>query len=237
MGVARVLRWLAGLAGLMVGCGVALWVVLWVSVFSTTEHVPNVAGLETAHASAVIATRGLVARIQPGVFDPLVPTGRVAQQRPPAGFELKRGDTVMLYPSLGKAVQKVGDLTGLPASLAEAELETEHLALGRTCDVDGQADATVVLSQEPAAGTLVAPGSAVAILVNRAPLQARYVMPSFVGQAEADATREIRTLGFQLATVQPVFYPGVPPGTILRQDPAAGGPVVQAAVVGLWVSR
>jgi beta-lactam-binding protein with PASTA domain len=237
MGVARVLRWLAGLAGLMAGCGVALWVVLLVSVFSTTEHVPNVTGLDTAHATAVIAGSGLVARVQPGVFDPQVLTGRVAVQRPPAGFELKRGDTVMLYPSLGKAAQKVGDLTGLPASLAEAELESEHLTVGRTCDVDGQADATIVLAQEPTAGTLVAPNSPVSLLVNHSPRETRFVMPNFVGQAQADASTEIRTLGFQLATVQPVSYPGVSPGTILRQDPAAGGPVVQAAVVGLWVSR
>jgi len=62
-------------------------------------------------------------------------------------------------------------------------------------------------------------------------------MLDFVGGPEADATRVLRNLGFQLATVQPVSYPGVPAGTVLRQDPAAGGPVAQAAVVGLWVSR
>jgi serine/threonine-protein kinase len=237
MGVARLLRWLAGFAGLMIGCGVAVWVVLWVSVFSTTVRVPGVAGLDTAHAAAMIANNGLVARVQPGVYDPQVLTGRVAQQRPPAGFELKRGDTVMLYPSLGKAAQKVGDMSGLPLSLAEAELESEHLTTGLKCEVDGQADATVVLAQEPAAGVLVAPGAPVALLVNRTPRETLYVMPNFVGEAEADAAGRIRTLGFQLATVQPVSYPGVASGTVLRQDPAAGGPVVQAAVIGLWVSR
>ncbi len=237
MGAVRALRWLAGFAGLMVGCGLAVWVVLWVGVFSTTVHVPNVAGLDTSHAAALIAGAGLVARVQPGVFDPQVVTGRVAQQRPPAGFELKRGDTVMLYPSLGKAVQQVGDLTGLPVSLADAELESEHLTVGRRCEVDRQADATVVLAQDPPAGTLVAPGSPIALLVNRTPRETLYVMPNFVGTTEAEATREIRALGFQLATVQPVTYPGVSPGTVLRQDPGAGGAVVQAAVVGLWVSR
>ena len=237
MGAARALRWLAAFAGLMVGCGLAVWLVLWVSVFSGTTHVPSVTGMDTARAAAVIANAGLVVRVQPGVFDPEVVTGRVARQRPPAGFDLKRGNTVMLYPSLGKAVQQVGDLTGLPVSLAEAELESEHLTVGRSCDVNGQADATVVLAQEPAAGTLVAPGSPVALLVNRTPRETLYVMPNLVGAPEAQATQAIRTLGFQLATVQPVSYPGVAAGTVLRQDPAAGGAVAQAAVVGLWVSR
>jgi beta-lactam-binding protein with PASTA domain len=237
MGVGRLLRWLAAFVGLVIGCGVAVWVVLWVSLRSTAAHVPNVAGMETAHAAAVLQNAGLVARIQQGVFDPEVLAGRVAVQRPPAGFELKRGESVLLYPSLGKAVQKVTDLTGLPLSLAEAELESAHLTVQRTCEVDGQAGTVVVLAQEPAPGTLVAPGSAITLLVNRTPRETHYVMPDFVGWPESTATRLISNLGFQLATVQPVTYPGVAPGTVLRQDPVAGGPVVQAAVVGIWVSR
>jgi serine/threonine-protein kinase len=237
MGADRFLRWLVAAAGVIVGCGVAVWVVLWVSVRSTAAHVPNVAGMESAHAAAVIQNAGLVARVQQGVFDPQVTVGRVAVQRPPAGFELKRGGIVLLYPSLGKAVQKVVDLTGMPLTLAEAELESERLTLERGCEVEGQADAVMVIAQEPAPDTLVAPGSAVTLLVNRTPRERRYVMLDLVGSAEIDATRVLRNLGFQLATVQPVSYPGVPAGTVLRQDPAAGGPVAQAAVVGLWVSR
>ena len=237
MGAGRFLRWLAGAVGLVAGCGLAVWIVLWVSVRSSVAIVPNVAGMESAHASTVIAKAGLVARTQQGVFDPKVSAGRVAAQRPPAGFELKRGGTVLLYPSLGKAVQNMVDLTGMPLSLAEAELESEHLTAERNCEVDGQAGSMVVLAQEPAPGTLIAPNSTITLLVNRTPQERHYVMPEFVGVAETDAARVIRNLGFQLATVQPVSYPGVPVGTVLRQDPAAGGPVAQAAVVGLWVSR
>jgi serine/threonine-protein kinase len=237
MGVSRFVRWLLAFVGLVAGCGLAVWMVLWVSLRSSATRVPNVADMDTAHAAAVIQGSGLVARVQEGVFDPQVGVGRIASQRPPSGFELKRGATVLLYPSLGKAVQKVGDLTALPVSLAEAEIENEHLTVERRCEVDGQADGAVVLAQMPAPDTLVAPGAGVTLLVNRAPRQKRYVMPEFVGFAEPDATRVIRALGFQLATVQRVSYPGVSQGTVLRQDPTAGGPVTEAAVVGLWVSR
>jgi beta-lactam-binding protein with PASTA domain len=237
MKAGHLLSWLAGAIGLVMGCGVAVWVVLWVSVRSTAAHVPNVTGMESAHAAAVIANAGLVARVQPGVFDPKVAMGRVAVQRPGVGFELKRGGTVLLYPSLGKAVQKMVDLSGMPLTLAQAELESERLTVERTCEVRGQADAVVVLAQEPAPGTLVAPASSVTLLVNQTPREYFYVMPDFVGSTEAAATRVIRNLGFQLASVQPVSYPGVPSGVVLRQDPQAGGPVAQAAVVGLWVSQ
>ena len=222
---------------MLAGCVFAIWVVLWVSLRSSATRVPNVADMDTAHAAAVIQGSGLVARVQEGVFDPQVGVGRIAAQRPPAGFELKRGATLLLYPSLGKAVQKLGDLTGSPVSLAEAELENEHLTVERVCEVEGQSDGVVVLAQMPAPETLVAPESAVTLLVNRTPRQKRYVMPEFVGTTEMDATRVIRAVGFQLANVQRVSYPGVLPGTVLRQDPQAGGPVAEAAVVGLWVSR
>ena len=237
MGTSQILRWLAAGVGLMIGCGVAVWVVLWISLRSSAARVPDVRGMETAHGAAVVQSAGLVARIQDGVFNPQVAVGRVAGQRPPAGFEAKRGSAVLIYPSLGKEVQKVGDLTGLPVSLAEAELENEHLTVERRCEVSGKADGMVVIAQMPAPGALVAPGSGVTLLVNRSPRERRYVMPEFVGFPEPESERELRALGFQLATIQYVTYPGVLPGTVLRQDPPAGGPVVRAAVVGLWVCR
>jgi beta-lactam-binding protein with PASTA domain len=232
-----ILRWSAAGAGVMIGCGIAVWAVLWISLRSSAATVPDVRGMETAHAAAVVQSRGLVVRIQDGVFDPQLAPGRVAVERPPAGFQAKRGATVLLYPSLGREVQKLGDLTGLPVSVAETELDNEHLSVGRRCEVEGEADAAVVLAQMPAPATLVAPGSTVTLLINRTPRQQRYVMPNFVGQSAPEAERVLRELGFQLAEVQPVVYPGVPLGTVLRQDPPAGGPVVRAAVVGLWVSQ
>ena len=237
MGTSRILRWLAAGIGVVLGCGIAVWTVLWISLRSSATRVPEVRGMETAHGAAVVESSGLVARIQDGVFDPQVAVGRVATQRPPAGFEAKRGSAVLLYPSLGKEVQKVGDLTGLPVSLAETELENEHLSVERRCEVDGKADAMVVIAQMPAAGALVAPGSGVTLLTNRMPRQRRYVMPDFVGVPAPRSETDLQRLGFQLAALQLVTYPGVPPGTVLRQDPPAGGPVARGAVVGLWVSR
>jgi beta-lactam-binding protein with PASTA domain len=231
------LRWSLAALGLVMGCGLAIWIVLWISLRSSAVKVPDLRGMDTAHATADLQDAGLVVRIQDGVFDPAVEVGRVARQRPAAGFGLKRGGAVMVYPSLGKAVQRVADLTGLPVAVAENELENGKLTVDRRCEVYGQADGVVVVAQAPPADSLVAPGSAVTLLVNRAAAIARYIMPEFVGSNEADATRVIRALGFQLAEVQQVRYPGVAPGVVLRQEPSSGGPVTAGAVVALWVSR
>jgi len=231
------LRLFAAGVGLVVGVAAAVWLVLWISLRTSAVRVPDVRTLDLARAMAVVQDAGLVARPQDGVFDADVTAGDVARQRPGAGFQSKRGGTVLLFPSLGKATQRVGDLENLPSSLAEAELEAAGLVPGRRCEVDGEADAAVVLAASPAFGTLTSPGTEVTLLVNRATRDRRYVMPDFVGAGESDAARVIRALGFRLANVQRVAYPGIAPGIVLRQDPPAGGPVTVTAITALWVSR
>lgn len=233
----RLLRWLMAALGMVIGCVLSVWIILWISLRSSAVKAPDLRGLEIGQATATLQESGLVARVQDQVFDPQIGVGRIARQRPPAGFELKRGASVLLYPSLGKEVQRVGELAELPLPLAEAEIENERLVLDRRCEVEGQADGVVVLAQSPPAGTMVAPGSAVTLLVNRAARPRRYIMPEFVGSNESDVTRILRETGFQLADIQSVPYPGAPPGMVLRQDPQSGGSVNHGAVVALWVSR
>jgi serine/threonine-protein kinase len=232
-----VLRWFAAISGGLVGCALAVWLVLWISLRSSAVRVPDVRGMEISQGAGVLRESGLLVRMHEGVFDADVAVGRIAQQRPGGGFELKRGATVLLSPSLGREARRLGRLVGLPVSLAEAEVEAEGLTVASECAVEEQANAVVVLAQTPAAETLVAPASGVALLVNRVPARKRYVMPDFVGMSEADAGRIIRDQGFRLAAIQRVPYAGAPAGLVLRQDPAGGGPVEDAAVVGLWVSR
>ncbi|NWF99761.1 MAG: PASTA domain-containing protein [Thermoanaerobaculaceae bacterium] len=233
----RLLRGVAVLAGFGIGCAVGVWLVLWVGLRSTAVRVADVRGMEKLQAVAVLQESGLLAKVQEDVFDATVPVGRIARQRPGPGLEVKRGSVVRLYPSQGSEVRRVGNLVGLPTSLAEAELEEAGLHVGRTCRIEGQAAAAVVVAQSPPAGAAVAPGGAVDLLVNTVPQRSRFVMPDFVGIDEAIASRVIRALGFRLTARQEVRYVGVRPGIVLRQDPPAGGPVMEAETVALWVSR
>ena len=237
MGARRLLHLLSAGCGLVAGSALALWVVLWISLRSTVVRVPDLAGMEISRAAAVLQDIGLVARIQEGVFDTSVGVGHIASQRPGSGIELKRGAAVLVYPSLGKAVTTVPDLAGSPLTLATSEIESAGLTMGSLAEVNAQGAGGTVLAHTPAGGSQVAPGSPITLLVNRAPVQSRYVMPEFVGATEVDASRVLRALGFQLAATQRVPYPGTSPGVVLRQSPAAGQPVGEAAVVGLWVSR
>jgi len=231
------LRWFLALTGALAGCGFAVWLTLWISIRSTSARVPEVRAQDPAQAAATVQEAGLVARLQEGVYDPTIAAGRIAQARPPAGFQLKRGDTVLLYPSLGEATLRVPNLAGLPQSVAETELETVGLRFGTHSQVEGQGDAIAVVAQSPEAGTMVGAGGTVALLVNRSPGRRRYVMPDLVGAREDVAASVVRGLGFRLANLQRIAYQGLAPGIVLRQDPGAGAPVRDAAVVALWVSQ
>lgn len=235
--VVRVLQGCIGAVGLGIGTGLAVWLVLWVSLRSSAVKIPSVLGQDLPRATSVLQGVGLVARLQDGVFSREVPIGHVAMQRPGPGLQLKRGAAILLYPSLGEEVRRVPELTGLPLSLAQSEIENSGLQTDHLCEVEGEGDSVAVLALAPPAGTQVAPGSGVTLLVNRIVRQRRYVMPDFYGAAEEDASRVVRAFGFQLAAVQPVPYPGVAAGVVLRQSPAAGEAVAESAVVALWVSR
>lgn len=231
------LRWSLALVGAVAGCGFAVWLTLWISIRSTAALVPDVRAEEPAQAAAMVQQAGLVARLQEGVYDPTIASGRIAVVKPPPGFQLKRGDTVLLYPSLGEATQRVPDLVGMPETVAEAELDAAGLGSGLHCRIDGQSDSVTVVAQTPESGTMVGAGGTVSLLVNRSPSRRSYVMPELVGVREDVAARVVRALGFRLANLQRVAYQGLAPGIVLRQDPMAGAPVRDASVVALWVSQ
>lgn len=240
---ARAMRWRGlfalslGSIGFVLGLGLAVWLVLWVSLRTSVVRVPAVVGKLPHEALSMLQEDGLLGRLHDGVFDANVPTGKVAEQRPAAGFALKRGAIVLLNVSLGNAAQAVPEVTGLPVALAQAQIEAQGLTVVRRCEVEGQAGATVVLAINPSPRTMVPPGSGVVLLVNRGARQRAFVMPDFTGESEALATVMIRNLGFRLASLQRIAYPGIRPGLVLRQDPPAGGMVTESALVALWLSR
>lgn len=228
---------LAAVVGVVVGGAVAAWVVLWLSLKASAVRVPPVEGQPPEAAARTLQSVGLVPRLQNPVADPTHPVGTVARQRPPAGFQLKRGSTVLLYPSLGAAGVAVPDLTGLPPAAAAAQLEQVGLAEGEHAEVMGEGSATVVIAQSPGPGTLLAPGARVALLVNRQAPENRVVMPDVVGKPADEAQAWLSRWGFRVDTVQPAVYPGLPMGIVVKQSPLAGGPAALGTGVVLWVSR
>ncbi|MGQ9751335.1 MAG: PASTA domain-containing protein [Thermoanaerobaculaceae bacterium] len=237
MGVRRFFLALVTFAGLVIGAVTTSWLVLWLSLRTTTVRVPDVQGQPPESAAGALQRVGLVPRVQVPVPDPKYPVGLVAKQKPGPGFQLKRGSPVFLYPSSGTGGVLVPDFRGLPPTAVVAQLEELGLAEGTTAEVSGEAKGFVVVAQVPPPGASVATGGRVSLLVNRGLDRPRVVMPDLVGEPVQEVKQLLGNWGFRLDAVEYVTYPGLPPGTVVKQVPPPGGPAFLGGGVLLWAAR
>jgi len=77
----------------------------------------------------------------------------------------------------------------------------------------------------------------VALLLNRGEQSTTYVMPDVIGTDGTRVADALRARGFRVAIVGSQPYPGVPPGTIVRQQPQGGFQVAASDPISLEVSR
>jgi eukaryotic-like serine/threonine-protein kinase len=129
--------------------------------------VPDVAGLEVGLAERLIAAAGLAVAGVDSV-QAAAPRGIAMVTRPPATSVLAPGAPVTVVVSRGAPTIGVPDLLGLSQADARSRLEQDGLALGTvTRRRTGDANPGTVVAQQPAAGTLAAPGTVVDIVVAR----------------------------------------------------------------------
>jgi serine/threonine-protein kinase len=145
------------------GTGVALWV----SRGPRPIPVPDVSGYEQELAARLIEAAGLsVARIDTTIAPQ--ERGVVVNTRPPAGQSREPGDGVTLFVSVGAPSISVPNLAGLTIEEAREVLEEVGLALGSTRSRrTTAADSGLIVEQDPAQGTLAAPGGAVNVIIVR----------------------------------------------------------------------
>lgn len=131
---------------------------------------PDLIGLDALDAHAL--ARDAELRLSVAVWEtPIGPWGMVLDQQPSPGAHVRRGSPIRIVVS-GRPQLRLPDLRGLPLQTATDELSW----LGFVPLVDGRratrsVPAGHVVSSRPAAGTLTAHGSVVALTVARTPIE------------------------------------------------------------------
>jgi serine/threonine-protein kinase len=93
------------------------------------------------------------------------PVDTVIEQTPAAGQEVEEGSSVTVFVSNGE-VREVPDVTGLPESEAEAELDDAGFGVSvRTRSTDQPDEDGIVLSQAPRGGVERREGATVTITI------------------------------------------------------------------------
>lgn len=203
-------------------------------------RVPAVSGLSLEAAKAVIAESGLALGAVRRRWVAEGAPGSVLSQSPPAGSEAERGariDLTVAQRDVAADRVTVRRVVGMELDRAREALARQGLVASAAIGA-GQAGAvpSTVLSQSPAAGTVVKQGTAVALLY--APEATAVAVPAVVGLTLDAAERRIREAGMTPGERHYREVDDRPEGTVITQDPLpgtmAGGP---GAPIALTIAR
>lgn len=199
-------------------------------------QVPSLVGREVQDASQTLGALGLTLRVDENRRpDTRVPAGRIMQQDPPAGVPARRQRSVRVWLSAGSRAATVPALVGQTERTARIRLEQDGVTVRAVSEFrspEYPADAIVAQNPGPAARA-----DGVSLLVNRGEQAMSYVMPDLIGVSGERAAEVLRARGFRVTIVGQQPYPGVPPGIVVRQQPAGGFQLGPSDAISLEVSR
>ncbi len=228
----RLQRWLFSrrilILLVVVVVGAAAW---WLS-SGQYLTVPAVAGMTVSTARGDLSNAGLTVVTGTARHSDTVPAGEVITTDPAAGAQVGHGGTVTIIPSLGPILVLVPPVTGQSLAQADDILKAHGLKPGPpTYQTSAIIPAGVVISTNPAAYQHWPKNKPVVLVVSSgAPL------PNFVGGQLSAAQGAAAAGGYSINPVT-VSNSSQPPGTVIRQSPAANTPVTQGEVVTVWVSQ
>lgn len=128
------------------------------------------------------------------------------------------------------------DLVGRTQAEAVTALTEAGLTLGAVTEsYSATVPAGQVISQNPAAGTSVASGSAISLNVSKGPEPVS--VPGLAGLTRAAAVTALTEAGLTLGAVTESYSATVPAGQVISQDPAAGASVASGSAISLNVSK
>lgn len=236
--ILRFLLALLSLGIILAVLGGAAW--LWRGAGTPELAVPDEIGIPADVAASNLRKLGLAVEIidEQG---PDTMVGQVLRMAPSPGSLVKPGRRIILYVGAGAGIIAVPDLVGTylidaENRLARAGVESGVLGglrLGERSQVGHDSPAGTILSQLPAPGTLVSPGTAVSIVVAVPNDGTR--MPNLVDKPVATAIDSL-AIGGYTPLQEPYFTTARAPGTILSQEPAPGSLLGPDQVIRLIVA-
>lgn len=201
-------------------------------------EVPNIMGMEVKGALQVLRDLGLEGRQAGEEYNREIPKGAVVEQRPRAGYRLRKGGVVRYILSKGTDEVVIPDLVGNPISKARRYLQENGLTLGRVVSVYSEAfPKDSIIAQYPPSETKGKRGDTVDLLVSLGPEEVYYIMPDLVGKEQVLVQRFLQALGFQVKVELVEKPPEKKAGFVLAQEPANGSRARAGSQVKIYVGQ
>jgi serine/threonine-protein kinase len=194
-------------------------------------RVPDVNGMAAEAADELLSARKLRLVVRDRRADPKVPVGAVIAQTPLAQSRIHVGGEVSVVLSTGPERIRVPALTGQALDQAKQSLEAAGLRAGQISESDGEAGKVIAVA--PEAGTVVEPGTSVALTVGRATV----AVPKLIGKHLRDARESIEKAGLEVGHVSEKYDSRKRGNLVLTQDPQGGAAVALGSKVDLVVNQ
>jgi serine/threonine-protein kinase len=225
-------RWILGVLLALLALAAAAWGA-WTYLVPHDVAVPQVVGLTTTSAQAMLEDANLVVKVGPGETSMRFAKSEVIRTQPGAGTTLRTGSTVILIPSLGPPPVRVPDLLTLTVDEAISKLAKAHLNLGAQHEVYSDTEVGAIVRQSPE-GLVTAPrGSAVEVWISKGPPPKP--VPKVVELTQEEATSILETAGFRVE-VDEKFSDSIERGRVIGQNPPAKTKVQPGETVTITVS-
>jgi eukaryotic-like serine/threonine-protein kinase len=198
---------------------------------SARIEVPDVVGRPQAEAATVLLAAGFEVPTPTTTSRDDRPAGEVVEQRPTGGTRSTVGAAVELTVVVATPRIEVPALRGLMLAKADAVIEASGLRRGTVGRLRSDEPPGTVLRQDPAAGSAVAPGTEVELVVAEPGIERSVATPDVVGVRRDDATSALLAEGWgvrRLRAAEPDPAEARKAGTfgtVAAQDPPAGQPV------------
>ncbi len=198
-------------------------------------RVPPLLGLDRAAAVQALTDAGFTVAYDDPATSDTIPDGKVMGQEPASATEVPRGSTVRIRLSLGRAKVRVPDVATLSVAEAQAHLTRQQLNVSGTprTEANDTIAAGNVIRTDPVAGTELAAGAQVTLVVSSGP--AMVTVPNLVNMPFATAQTQLSALGLKVTRLD-VNDETIQSGNVTRTSPDPGQAVARGSVVTVLVS-
>lgn len=213
------------------------------STVSSNQVVQDVRGQTFEAAKAALESAGFVVQASYQPSD-TVESGLVISQDPVPGSRIPEGYTITLAVSSGTGDISVPSLVGKPTAEAKVALEGVGLSIELT---EGESDTVPqgsVISQTPEAGTMVAPGSTVVVVISTGGNgtaetipDGSVAVPNLIGMTETEAKTALTASGLSWSSITEESSDSVAEGRVMSQSVEPDSIVAKDTKVNFVLSK
>jgi beta-lactam-binding protein with PASTA domain/predicted Ser/Thr protein kinase len=193
-----------------------------------TFTMPDVVGQQEDEAVDRLEGRGLRVNVETETH-PTAERGEVFDQVPDAGQEVEEGAEVTITVSKGPPKAEVPDVINQSEESARSELDAAGFGMVTGEAASSEIPAGNVISQEPVAGTKLAEGSDVNVVISTGPEQV--TVPDVHCDSVSDARAQIIDAGLSPQDGGSQTTDECPDGTVVRTEPGANAQVEAGSTV------